>query len=134
MAEILKIGVNIPPEFADRLMDAISERIEPIYPGYSRAFSYWPVKGTWIPGEGSDPYLGSIGQIETADEMRIEFAVYGSDLRETVRIIRSVHPYEEPCIDIIPMLSWKEFARGFSYYNYYIRPRSMSGNPSWKQS
>ena len=107
--DIFKIGVNIPAEFLERLMDSVTEVIEPLYPKYDRTFMYWPVKGTWRPLEGSDPYNGTVGKIEVADEMRIEFVVKEKDVRNAVEAIVRVHPYEEPAIDIIPMFGWKGF-------------------------
>ena len=104
-----KIGVNVPPEYLDALMDAISGAVEPFYPKYERAFMYWPVKGTWMPMEGADPFDGEIGKVSVADEIRLEFAVKEKDVETVVRTIRDIHPYEEPAIDVIPMISWKSF-------------------------
>jgi hypothetical protein len=105
--DIYKIGVNIPGEFLERLMDSVNDVMEPLYPNYDRTYMYWPVKGTWRPLPGANPYNGTVGKIEVADEMRIEFAVKEKDLEKVVRTIAEVHPYEEPAIDVIPMISWK---------------------------
>lgn len=104
---IYKVATSVPEDHLDSVMDSVSEVIHPIYPGYDRVFSYWPVTGTWRPLEGSDPYLGRIGEIETAKEIRLEFAVTEEDLGAAVRAIRDSHPYEEPAIDVIPMIPWK---------------------------
>ena len=104
---IYKIAVNIPPDHLDVLMDEVNTSIDPVYPGYDRTFSYWKVTGTWRPLPGSDPYLGETGRIEVADEVRVEFAVREKDLRNAVEAVRRVHPYEEPAIDVIPMIGWK---------------------------
>ena len=106
--DVLKIGVNVPEEILDVLMDSLNSVMEPLYPGYDRTFMYWPVKGTWRPLEGSEPYLGEAGRIETADEIRLEFAVREKDLESVLETIVRVHPYEEPAIDVIPMFSWKD--------------------------
>lgn len=102
-----KIGVNILEEHLERLMDTVNDAIDPVYPGYDRTFSYWRVTGTWRPLPGSEPYLGDIGKIEVAEEMRVEFAVREKDLRPALEAVRRVHPYEEPAIDVIPMIGWK---------------------------
>ena len=107
--DIFKIGVNIPGEFLEKLMDSVNSVMEPVYPNYDRTFMYWPVKGTWRPLPGADPYNGTIGKIEVADEMRVEFAVKEKDLRKVISVIADVHPYEEPAIDVIPMYGWKGF-------------------------
>ena len=105
--DIYKIGVNIPAEFLEKLMDSVNDVMEPLYPNYDRTYMYWPVKGTWRPLPGANPYNGTVGKIEVADEMRIEFAVKKKDLEKVVRMIAEVHPYEEPAIDVIPMISWR---------------------------
>lgn len=105
--DIYKIGVNIPEEFLERLMDSVNDVLEPLYPNYDRTYMYWPVKGTWRPLPGANPYNGTIGKIEVADEMRVEFAVKKKDLEKVIATISDVHPYEEPAIDVIPMVSWR---------------------------
>ena len=106
-SNIFKVGVNIPPEFLQTLMDSINDNMESLYPLYDRTFNYWPVKGTWRPLPGSTPYNGTIGKIVVADEIRTEFTVREKDLKKVLEIIRDVHPYQEPVIDVIPMIEWK---------------------------
>lgn len=101
------MAVYVPEGYEDAVMDAVDAAIESIYPGYRRTFSITEVTGTWVPTEGSDPFLGTHGKIETAKERKIEFAVYGEDLQKAVAAIRKVHPYEEPAIDVFPMVAWK---------------------------
>lgn len=101
---IFKIGVNIPEDYLEKMMDSVNESIEPLYPGYDRTFSYWKVTSTWRPLPGSKPFLGEIGKIEVAEEMHVEFAVTDKYLRQALKAIRKVHPYEKPVIDIIPLL------------------------------
>lgn len=104
------VYVGIPPQYSEALKDAVSAAIKPIYPGYDRVFTEFPVKGTWRSLEGSDPYNGEIGKITVAEELRIEFAVKEDDLPAAVNAIRSVHPYEEPGITVIPMIGWKDLS------------------------
>ena len=105
-----KVATCIPKRFLDPLMDEVTTSISPLYGGYDRCFSYWPVIGTWRPLEGSRPFLGKIGSIEIAEEYKVEFAVREEDLRAAVAEIRRIHPYEEPAIDIVPMVPWKDVA------------------------
>lgn len=107
MKKAFKIVTTIPEEYSDRLMDAINEVLTPFYPGYDRTFCMTRVTGTWRPLEGSDPFIGTTGVIETADEIRIEFIVRKKDLRCVLNKISEMHPYEEPAIDVIPCLDWK---------------------------
>jgi len=103
-----KISVAIPVDLKDRLMDAVNSSMTQIYPGYDRAFTIIRSEGTWRSLEGSNPFIGKEGEISVADELRIEFAISAEDLKNVVRAIRDVHPYEEPAIDIMPMILWKD--------------------------
>ena len=107
-ADTFLVRVSIPAEFLQTLMDSINDSMEPLYPHYDRTFCYWPVKGTWRSLPGANPYNGSVGRISVADEMRLEFAVREKDLKNVLDIIVDVHPYEEPVIDVVPMIPWKE--------------------------
>lgn len=105
--EIYKVVVSVPVDHADVLMDAIDDTMEPLYPGYRRCFSTFDVIGTWIPQDGSEPFIGEHGTIARMEERRIEFAVRECDLRPVLRTIDRTHPYEEPSVDVIPMVSWR---------------------------
>lgn len=103
-----KVAVNVPSGTEQGFMDSVNEVLTPLYPGYDRCFCWWKVNGTWRPLEGSNPYRGRIGEIEVAEEVRIEFAVRAEDLGRVVSRIVEVHPYEEPAIDVVPMVPWKD--------------------------
>ena len=103
-----KISVAIPAGYKDRLMDAVNGVMDQLYPGYDRVFSVTVTEGTWRSLEGSDPFIGKAGEISVEAEVRIDFAVKAKDLRSVILAIREVHPYEEPAIDILPMLLWKD--------------------------
>ena len=106
--DVFKVAVNVPESHLHAVMDSLDGIVTPIYPGYDHVFSWWPVRGCWRPLEGSDPYDGRIGEVSCADEFRLEFAVLEKDLEATVRAVRGSHPYEEPAIDVIPMIPWKD--------------------------
>ncbi len=104
---LYKIAVNIPEDRMEGMMAALDSVIKPIYPGYDHVFCWWPVTGCWRPLEGSSPFLGKVRNVETAREMRVEFAVLEEDLGAAMEAVRETHPYEEPAIDVIPMVPWK---------------------------
>lgn len=105
-----KVVVFLPPEYREEMMRAINASMEPIYPNYDMVFSYHMVKGCWRPLEGSKPYQGSEGEVEEADELRLEFAIKAADLRRVVDAVIAAHPYEEPGIDIFPFTPGREVA------------------------
>jgi len=101
---LYKISVNIPVDCLEDFMDSVSGAIEPLSRGYRRVFTYYPVESTWIPQNDAEPYIGKIEEKSVIAEVKVEFAIRESDLAETLNAIRKVHPYEEPAIDIMPMV------------------------------
>ena len=103
---LFKISVNVPEEFAEELMDAVTEAIDAPYDNYERVFTTSKVTGTWRPVNKARPFKGSIDVIEIAEELKIEFIVQKKDLASAIRAVIDVHPYEEPAIDVIEMKDW----------------------------
>ena len=90
-------------------MDALADSVDPMYPGYDRAFTIIPVKGTWRTLEGSHPYNGKVGEITVADEVRIEFAVHSKDLKTANRIDPRYTPLRRARHRIsFPWIGWKD--------------------------
>ncbi|MFA6709910.1 MAG: hypothetical protein WCR83_01105 [Candidatus Methanomethylophilaceae archaeon] len=102
-----KIAFTVPEEYSEKMMDAISETVTPFFPEYKRAYCITRVVSTWKPMEGAHPFKGRIGEIEIADELKIEFIIHEEDLKVVLRTIERMHPYEEPAIDVIPCLEWR---------------------------
>jgi hypothetical protein len=103
-----KISLTIPASHKDILMDAVNSVMQQIYPGYDRVFSITETKGTWRPLKGSDPFIGRVGEVTVEDEVRIDFAVKAENLKKVIIAIKEIHPYEEPAIDIMPLIPWKD--------------------------
>ncbi len=104
---VYRVAVAVPPEFLEKLMDAIDTVMTPVYPGYRRSFTYYPVTGTWQTLAGSHPYDGAPGKITIASEMHLEFVVRREDLAAVLKAIDSTHPYEEPAVNVTPELAWR---------------------------
>src|SRR5690606_10718236 len=69
-------------------------------------------EGRFKPLEGTNPYLGSIGQVETANEVKIETIVKEKKLTETIKKVIAAHPYEEVAYDVY------EMSNGGEVYGY----------------
>ena len=72
---------------------------------YDGCLSYSPVTSCWRPLPGTAPYLGRVGELCTAPELKVEITCRVRDLERTVAAVKAVHPYEEPVINAIPLLS-----------------------------
>lgn len=60
--------------------------------------------GTFFAGEGTAPTVGQRGELQRVDEVRLEMVCGKSNLALAVMTLREFHPYEEPPIEIYPLL------------------------------
>jgi dinuclear metal center YbgI/SA1388 family protein len=58
--------------------------------------------GTFLPGEGTNPYIGAAGRLEEVPEVKVETVVPASRLKQAVAAMIKAHPYEEPAYDVFP--------------------------------
>ena len=106
--EIVKIVTFVPETHADCIREAIGNA------GGGRIGNYthctFSVKGVgrFKPGEGADPAIGAIGNIESVQEEKIEFVCERVLAKKVMEEIRRVHPYEEVPIDVYPLISESE--------------------------
>lgn len=57
-------------------------------------------RGQFRPLEGSDPFLGKTGEVETVEEYKVELVCEDSLIREALAALKRAHPYEEPAYEI----------------------------------
>ena len=70
---------------------------------YDCCLSYSRVIGTWRPLAGTHPFIGKENEISQEEELKVEVTVPGDKLDETLQAIKTVHPYEEPVINVIEL-------------------------------
>jgi len=72
---------------------------------YDSVLSYSRVKSSWRALEGANPHIGEIGVTCVEDEYKIEVCCSTKNLEQTILAIKKIHPYEEPVINIIPLIT-----------------------------
>lgn len=102
--ERIKLEIYIPEDHLRQLQDVLREVGAGKIGNYDSCLSYSRVSGTWRPLEGADPYNGEVGEISEGEEIKVEVVIDADSAAETVAAIRRVHPYEEPVINLIPLL------------------------------
>ena len=105
----VKIVVFIPEEKVSELRDAVCDAGAGIIGNYSYCTSNTKVSGTYIPNEKANPYEGIANTLEFVEEIRLEFLCDIKLVKNVLKVVKDVHPYEEPCIDIIPLLDESDF-------------------------
>ncbi len=98
-----KIVVYVPESHGDALREAIGNAGAGKIGNYSHCT--FTIKGTgrFKPLQGANPTIGEVGKLEAVEEDRIETVCAEADLKNILKAIREVHPYEEPATDVYPI-------------------------------
>ena len=57
-----------------------------------------------MPSENAKPYIGEQNKLEFVEEEKLEVICSIDIVKKVLKKLREVHPYEEPAIDIIPLI------------------------------
>ena len=98
------ITVTVPTKNAEEVRHAMCEAGAGVIGDYTHCTSNSITKGTFIPVDGSNPYIGQKDKLEVVEEVRIETVCDIKILKQVLKRLREVHPYEEPGINIIPLI------------------------------
>jgi hypothetical protein len=58
-------------------------------------------QGQFRPLDGSKPYLGQAGTVESVAEFRVELVCTDDHVKAAVAALKLAHPYEEPAYDVV---------------------------------
>ena len=104
----LKLEIFIPESHLTVLRSALQSVGSGRLGNYDSCLAYSKVTGSWRPLHGSHPYLGTEGEVSEAEEIKVEVNILAGDLEPTLNAIYEVHPYEEPLVNVIPILNRKK--------------------------
>ncbi|MDD0852721.1 NGG1p interacting factor NIF3 [Halobacteriovorax sp. GB3] len=65
--------------------------------------------GQFRPGNSANPTIGKLGELERVEEMRVEMICKEDYLSSCLQALVQAHPYEEPAIDVIEVIDYKNF-------------------------
>ena len=102
---IIKLEIFIPKSHLNILRDALRSVDAGAIGNYDSVLSYSTVHGNWRPLPGANPYDGEIGVLCEAEEYKVEVCCQAEKLVQTIVAIKAIHPYEEPVINAIPLVS-----------------------------
>lgn len=98
-----KIVMYVPSSHAEALREAVGKAGAGRIGKYS--FCTFTLKGVgrFRPEAGANPAIGEVGKLEAVEEERIETVCSEENLKDVLRAIKEVHPYEEPATDVYPI-------------------------------
>lgn len=105
---LYKVAVYVPETHYERFRNSIIAQDVCQLGEYKGCTFTLQGEGSFIPLEGSTPYLGKRGQLEKIQERKIEFVTRFRQLDKVKKLIAREHPYEEPAFDIYPLWHPKE--------------------------
>ena len=101
----VKFVVYVPITHADSVREALAVSGAGKMGMYdSCSFSTKGV-GRFKPMDGAKPFVGEVGKVEEVEEERIETVCSREDLARVMEAVLAAHPYEEPAIDVYPLLN-----------------------------
>ncbi len=100
----VKIFVTIPTENVEEVRNAVCESGAGVIGDYSFCTSSTKSIGTFKPNDNANPYIGENNKLEFVEEEKLEFVCDIDKVKTVISKLREVHPYEEPAIDIIPLI------------------------------
>jgi hypothetical protein len=108
MSKTVKLVITVPETHTELILKALGDAGAGVIGDYHHCSAVMKQVGYFIPGEGAHPAIGSVGKLEQVAESRIETPVLRERVRDVIAAVRKVHPYEEPVIDIYPLLDEEE--------------------------
>lgn len=103
--QLQKLITFVPHQQAEQVRAAIFNAGGGHISNYSECSFNTEGTGTFNAGEGTNPYIGNIGEQHHEPETRIEI-IFPAWLQDAViKAMQAAHPYEEVAYDIIPLLN-----------------------------
>jgi hypothetical protein len=100
----VKIFVTVPCENTEDVRKAVCKAGAGIIGEYEYCTTSVKSIGTFIPSNNANPYIGESNKLEIVEEDKLEFICDILKAKHVISELRKVHPYEEPAIDIIPLI------------------------------
>ena len=95
--------VFVPPDNADAVREAMFGAGAGRIGDYSHCS--WSVTGVgqFLPHDGANPAIGTVGTVEKVIEDRVELVAPASVRPAVMSAMRAAHPYEEPAFDVFAL-------------------------------
>ena len=105
----VKIIVTVPKENTEEVRNAICNEGAGVIGNYSYCSMSTKCIGTFKPNDEANPYIGEKNKLEFVEEDKLEVVCPVEKVKDVVSKLREAHPYEEPAIDIIPLIDESDF-------------------------
>jgi len=104
-----KIEVFIPEDHVIILRDELSKVNVGRIGNYDHCVAVSNVRGYFRPLEGANPFEGTVGKISEVSECKLEVSCLKENIPVALEVIRRIHPYEEPIVNIFTLANAQYF-------------------------
>ncbi len=101
----VKLEIFIPEPYIELLRDALHPLGVGRIGNYDHCLSITTVRGYWRPLDGATPHQGEIGHINAGTECKVEINCHTDRVPAALAVIRDIHPYDKPLINVVPLLN-----------------------------
>ena len=99
----VKLEIFVPQEYTLKIRDELAKIGVGRIGNYDHCMAMYPVLGSYRPLEGANPFEGTVGVVSEGTEYKMEVNCRRELVDEAIKVIKSVHPYEEPLINVFPL-------------------------------
>ncbi|WP_026476331.1 Nif3-like dinuclear metal center hexameric protein [Alkaliphilus transvaalensis] len=103
--EYYKIVVFVPLGHEEEVANALASAGAGHIGNYSHCSFRSKGIGTFMALEGTNPFIGTKGNLEKVEEIRLETIIKKEDLSQALKGMIQTHPYEEVAYDIYPIIN-----------------------------
>jgi hypothetical protein len=99
----VKLEIFIPQEYAPKIRDELAKIGVGRIGNYDHCMAMYLIQGSYRPLKGANPFDGKVGEISEGVEYKIEVNCRRELVNGAIKVIKNIHPYEEPLINIFPL-------------------------------
>lgn len=120
-----KLTTYVPAPEAGSVRAALAEAGAGEIGDYDHASFSSVGEGRFRPREGADPHIGTVGELTTVAEVRIEVVLPRGRRSAVVDALLQAHPYEEPAYDVVELAATAPAATGFGRIGVLPEPMTL---------
>ncbi|RYE78965.1 MAG: Nif3-like dinuclear metal center hexameric protein, partial [Myxococcales bacterium] len=120
-----KLVVFVPVESADEVRAAMTGAGAGAIGDYDSCTFTSTGQGRFRPLAGANPTIGTVGDVATVDEVRIEAVCARGRRSAVLAAMLAAHPYEEPAYDVIELAELDDRTRGSGRIGALESPMSL---------
>ncbi|MDD8018134.1 MAG: Nif3-like dinuclear metal center hexameric protein [Bacteroidota bacterium] len=100
-----KIVVFVPKNFIETVATAMHNAGAGMFTKYDHCSFRGEGTGTFRGMNNARPFLGEVGKLERAEEIRLEMVCESWKIKDVLSAMRVAHPYEEIAYDVYPLMN-----------------------------